>query len=89
MARQNMELLLSDEAVELLIDKGYNPDFGARPLRRAIERYIEDPLSEDMLAGKIVGGTVYVDTEDDELTFENRQPTAELPHEEPTPASSS
>ncbi|MEL6797005.1 MAG: hypothetical protein AAFO89_09325, partial [Planctomycetota bacterium] len=36
-----------------LIDKGYNPDFGARPLRRALGTYIEDPLSEMLLAGEI------------------------------------
>ncbi len=49
---KGFEMVISEEAGEFLIDKGYNPDFGARPLRRAIERYIEDPLSEAMLAGK-------------------------------------
>ena len=47
-----MKLELTEQAKEFLIDKGYSPEFGARPLRRAIEHYIEDPLSEDMLRGK-------------------------------------
>ena len=47
-----LKLELTEQAKEFLIDKGYNPEFGARPLRRAIEHYIEDPLSEAVLAGK-------------------------------------
>jgi ATP-dependent Clp protease ATP-binding subunit ClpC len=43
---------MSEQAKEFLIDKGYNPEFGARPLRRAIEHYIEDPLSEALLRGE-------------------------------------
>ncbi len=43
---REMVLKLDDSAKEFLIDKGYNPDFGARPLRRAIGTYIEDPVSE-------------------------------------------
>ena len=49
---KGFEMAISDPARDFLIDKGYNPDFGARPLRRALERYIEDPLSEAILAGK-------------------------------------
>jgi ATP-dependent Clp protease ATP-binding subunit ClpC len=52
---QGLTLELSDEAKDFLIDKGYNPDFGARPLRRAIENYVEDPLSEEMLKGEFKG----------------------------------
>ena len=48
-------LELTPEAKEFLIDKGYNPDFGARPLRRAIEHLIEDPLSEEILRGSFTG----------------------------------
>ena len=44
-----LELELTDAAKEFLIDKGYNPDFGARPLRRAIEHHVEDPISEEIL----------------------------------------
>ena len=51
MSEHDLELDLNDEAKEFLIDKGYNPDFGARPLRRAIEQHIEDSLSEEILRG--------------------------------------
>ena len=48
---RGIRLDLCDEAREFIIDKGYNPDFGARPLRRAIESLIEEPLSEELLRG--------------------------------------
>jgi ATP-dependent Clp protease ATP-binding subunit ClpC len=50
-----LHLDVNDAAKEFLIDKGYNPEFGARPLRRAIEHYIEDPLSESLLKGEFKG----------------------------------
>ena len=52
---KNLVLALSDEAKELLIEKGYSPEFGARPLRRAIEHLLEDPLAERLLMGAFVG----------------------------------
>ena len=52
---RGLELVLPDEAKEFIIDKGYNPDYGARPLRRAIENMIEDPLSEEILRGHFRG----------------------------------
>jgi ATP-dependent Clp protease ATP-binding subunit ClpC len=52
---RGLELVMSDEAKEFVIDKGYNPDYGARPLRRAIENMIEDPLSEEILRGTFKG----------------------------------
>jgi ATP-dependent Clp protease ATP-binding subunit ClpC len=54
-SEHNLELELTEEARQFLIDKGYNPDFGARPLRRAIEQHIEDPISEDILRGNYKG----------------------------------
>ena len=57
---KGIELTLSDEAKDLLIEKGYNPDFGARPLRRAIQQNIEDPLSEELLRGSYPPGSVLV-----------------------------
>jgi ATP-dependent Clp protease ATP-binding subunit ClpC len=47
----DLELELGEDARQFLIEKGYNPDFGARPLRRAIEHYVEDPISEEILRG--------------------------------------
>ncbi|MDX1564379.1 MAG: ATP-dependent Clp protease ATP-binding subunit, partial [Phycisphaeraceae bacterium] len=55
LADREMALDLDDAAREFLMEKGYNPDFGARPLRRAIEQYIEDPLSESILRGDFDG----------------------------------
>jgi ATP-dependent Clp protease ATP-binding subunit ClpC len=57
LGEHHLELDLTDEAKAFLIDKGYNPDFGARPLRRAIEHHIEDPISEDILRGNYRGKT--------------------------------
>ncbi|MBN1391762.1 MAG: ATP-dependent Clp protease ATP-binding subunit [Sedimentisphaerales bacterium] len=68
-----LKLELSEQAKEFLIDKGYNPEFGARPLRRAIEHYIEDPLSESLLQGRFKGQKlVKIDVQDEEhLKFES------------------
>src|SRR5437016_5962453 len=52
---KNLNLVLTEEAKDLLIDKGYSPEFGARPLRRAIEHLLEDPLSEELLKGNFQG----------------------------------
>jgi ATP-dependent Clp protease ATP-binding subunit ClpC len=82
-----MELVVRKKAVDLLIEKGYNPEFGARPLRRAVEKYLEDPLSEQILAGKFKGGRVTVDEVDGDLTFD-REEIAEVREEETTPAKS-
>ncbi|MCE5325954.1 MAG: AAA family ATPase, partial [Planctomycetaceae bacterium] len=51
LGERGLELELTEQAKEFLIEKGYNPDFGARPLRRSIEQYVEDPISEDILRG--------------------------------------
>ncbi|MHC4386148.1 MAG: hypothetical protein ACYSUG_04070, partial [Planctomycetota bacterium] len=63
--------------------KGYNPEFGARPLRRAIERYIEDPLSENLLRGKFKGKSlIKISVQDDEhLRFEGVEAPAALDNE--------
>jgi ATP-dependent Clp protease ATP-binding subunit ClpC len=55
LASHGLALELSKEAKAFLIDKGYNPDFGARPLRRAIEHHIEDAISEEILRGSYKG----------------------------------
>lgn len=52
---KNLNLVLTDEAKELLIEKGTSLEYGARPLRRAIEHYLEDPLSEELLRGGFAG----------------------------------
>ena len=66
----NMELEITPEAKDFLAEKGFDPDFGARPLRRAIQRYIENPLSEEMLKGRFEeGAKIIVDLVDGELVF--------------------
>jgi ATP-dependent Clp protease ATP-binding subunit ClpC len=67
----NITLTMSDEALEFLIDKGYDQHYGARPLRRAIESYLEDPLSEEVLQGKFEGKKhVKARVQDNKLIFD-------------------
>jgi ATP-dependent Clp protease ATP-binding subunit ClpC len=62
MAERELQLELTDEAKDLLVEKGWDPAMGARPLRRAIQRYIEDPLADFVLREELVpGATVVVD----------------------------
>ena len=62
MAERELQLDLTDEAKDLLVEKGWDPAMGARPLRRAIQRYIEDPLADFVLAAELpAGSTVVVD----------------------------
>ena len=62
-AEHELQLDLTDEAKDLLVDKGWDPSMGARPLRRAIQRYIEDPLADEVLRqGQMTpGSTVLVE----------------------------
>jgi ATP-dependent Clp protease ATP-binding subunit ClpC len=78
LTEHGLKLELTEQAKEFLIDKGYNPEFGARPLRRAIEHYIEDPLSEAVLAGKFKGkNLINIDVQDEEhLKFEGTETKA-------------
>ena len=67
---RNIDVKISDPAKELIIERGFDPDFGARPIRRAIERFIEDPLSEELLRGQFKSGdTILVQCKDDHLVF--------------------
>jgi ATP-dependent Clp protease ATP-binding subunit ClpC len=56
LAEENLALKLTNEAVAFLVDKGYDEKFGARPLRRAIQRHLEDPLSEKILTSELTAG---------------------------------
>jgi ATP-dependent Clp protease ATP-binding subunit ClpC len=61
---------LSDKVKDLLVDEGYDPNLGARPLRRAVQRYIEDPLAEELLLGGFVSGDhILADMDDDKKVF--------------------
>lgn len=72
LADKDMKLVLSDAAMEKLVATGYDPIFGARPLKRAIQQYIENPLSMKLLSGDFVAGdTIHVDVNaQDEFSFE-------------------
>jgi ATP-dependent Clp protease ATP-binding subunit ClpC len=68
----DIDLDLTPEAEEFLIEKGFDPAFGARPLKRAIQRYVEDPLAEQVLRGKFKGPSrCMVKRNGDELVFED------------------
>ena len=56
MKDRKMELILEDEAVKFLIEKGYDPTYGARPLKRTIQKYVENVLAEEILSGKFNEG---------------------------------
>jgi ATP-dependent Clp protease ATP-binding subunit ClpC len=68
---KDVEIELSDAAKDLLAEKGYDPALGARPLRRTIQRLVEDPLSEKLLWKEFrAGQTIIVDARDGEMIFE-------------------
>ena len=76
---KKMDLVLSEAAQELLVEKGFDPVYGARPLRRAIQRYIEDPLSEEVLRGRFEpGDTIMVVRQDEKLSFKKSKKKAEV-----------
>ncbi|MFT4690395.1 MAG: ATP-dependent Clp protease ATP-binding subunit [Verrucomicrobiia bacterium] len=75
---RNIVLNLSEEANEFLVTKGYDPQYGARPMRRAVERYLEDPLAEDILRGILHDRhPVDVTVVDDKLNFSQKADTQE------------
>ncbi len=67
---KEIEVRLDEATHEFLIEKGYDPAYGARPMRRAVERYLEDPLAEELLRGNIkAGDVVNVSAAGDKLVF--------------------
>jgi ATP-dependent Clp protease ATP-binding subunit ClpB len=82
LAGRKMALDITDQAKALIADKGYDPVYGARPLKRAIQRLIQDPLAVKILAGEFKeGDCVQVDAEDDELSFSHGAPAVEPSYE--------
>lgn len=70
LAQKKIDLHLTDAAKEFLMAKGYDPQYGARPMRRAVERYLEDPLAEEILKGHIhKDEVVEVTADEDRLRF--------------------
>jgi len=68
---KKLKLDLSEKAITFLIEKGFDPTYGARPLRRTLQRYVENVLSEDILAGKFKDGdAIQAECGDDKLVFD-------------------
>jgi ATP-dependent Clp protease ATP-binding subunit ClpC len=79
LAERKLNIELSDKAKSWLAKEGYDPVYGARPLRRAIERYVENPLSAKLLSGEFgEGDTVKVDLGEKGLTFSAEEATIKV-----------
>ena len=65
LTEKGMGMEIDQKAKDFLIDRGYNPDFGARPLRRALSQYVEDPLAENLLTGEFTAGDTILVTRDE------------------------
>ncbi len=77
MKNRNIALNLDEKAKDFLVGKGYDPQYGARPMRRAVERFLEDPLAEELLKGVLHDGEpISVTAEGDKLAF-NQKTSAE------------
>ena len=82
-----IQLETTEPARLKLADLGYDPEMGARPLRRVIQNIIEDQLSDALLAGTFnAGDSIVVDLEDDEIVLRATQETPEGEAQEPVPA---
>ena len=68
--KKDINLVLDEKARDFLVEKGHDPEYGARPMRRAVERFMEDPLAEEILRGKLIEGQpIQVSADEDKLTF--------------------
>ncbi len=83
LARKKIHLTLDEKAKDYLVQKGFQPELGARPLRRGLEQYLEDPLAEKLLQNPGKGGSWLVSVENDKLCFIEQEP----PQLEPSLAS--
>ena len=70
---QDINISVSDKAKEYIAEQGFNSEYGARPLRRSVQKLIEDKLSDEILRGSIsIGDNVNIDFKDDKLVFEKQ-----------------
>lgn len=77
---QGMNLIVSEDVVKKLAEEGFDPTLGARPLRRAVQRMIEDPLAEEVLVGRFrEGDTIHADLQDGKLVFSKGVHLPEIP----------
>jgi ATP-dependent Clp protease ATP-binding subunit ClpB len=74
LAERKLSLELTDAAKEVLAEAGWGPTYGARPLKRALQRLVENPLAQRLLAGEFAEGeTIRVDAQNGELVFERAE----------------
>lgn len=75
LGKQEFKLQISEAAEDLLVDLGYDPQFGARPMKRVLQKEIVNALSKELLSGRFVAGdTIYIDKDVKGLTFTNQAP---------------
>jgi len=73
--RRGLTIAITDEAKDFLVEQGWDPQYGARPLKRAIQRYVEDELAKKILAGEFVSGDrVTIDRDFEGLIFKKSEP---------------
>jgi ATP-dependent Clp protease ATP-binding subunit ClpC len=74
---KNLKLELDEKAKDFLVEKGYDPQYGARPMRRSVERFLEDPLAEEILKGSLhEGEPIIVTVGNDKLVFNQKAAAA-------------
>lgn len=83
LARKNIEVSLSAEAKKFLVDQGYQPEMGARTLRRTIEQKLEDPLAEKLLVEGDEPKHIAIDFQEDKLTFQDEELTSSQREKKP------
>jgi ATP-dependent Clp protease ATP-binding subunit ClpB len=73
LAERHLKLEIGDKALDLLSNVGFDPVYGARPLKRAIQQQLENPLAKEILEGRFApGATIVVEAEHRHLTFHQR-----------------
>jgi ATP-dependent Clp protease ATP-binding subunit ClpC len=85
MAERELQLELSEGAKDMLVDKGWDPSMGARPLRRAIQRYVEDPLADFVLRSQVPEGSIVKVDAPSEQEVDGGEPEVRLTVVEPAP----
>ena len=77
LAERDIHFELDASARDLLLEKGFDPTYGARPMRRAVERFLEDPMAEEIIRGDLrEGETISISAKDDKLEFTQKESSA-------------
>ncbi|MDP6678056.1 MAG: ATP-dependent Clp protease ATP-binding subunit [Verrucomicrobiota bacterium] len=77
LAQRDIHFELDEAGRDLLLDKGHDPTYGARPMRRAVEKYLEDPMAEEIIRGDLrEGETIGISAKDDQLVFTQKKAEA-------------